>query len=352
MKITVIVPVYNAAHTLERCMKNLVAQSRPADEIIFVDNGSDDVSVSAMQAFIFEQPALNILLLHESKRGPGAARNRALQAATGDVIAFTDADASPREDWLERLEALYVAGDWDGIGGVSRFWDPRDINTQLQAIQTEIPREFAGKEITQKYQCLFGQILGTCNASYRKKVLDSIGGFDERLSVTGEDMDLTMRAVEKGFKLLSWHPDVVVWHVPRKSLWLYWKRIFEYRMILAALLKKHFDKEAIVHVPGMGVLRCRFIVPLMITKEFYLLMALFFGALVFYFFSGFYVVFLLAGAAGVARFAGRLSKRAQSLGLRIAWTSLPALIMADLVQKCFSECGRIYGSFKARTLFL
>lgn len=352
MKITTIVPVYNAAHTLPDCLRALAAQSRRSDQIIFVDNGSTDNSMSVIREFAAARPDLHILLLEEAKRGAGAARNRGLRSAEGEVIAFTDADAAPREDWLEKIDALYGEGAWDGIGGVYRFSDLRTTVARLQAVEMEIPEKFSGKAILDKRNCLWGQMLGTCNASYRKEVLEGLGGFDENFSVTGEDMDLTVRAVAAGRRILSWHPDVVVWHVPRKSILAHWIRIFEYRMALPALLKKHFPREAILDFPFAGVIRRPFPVSLAVTREFFFLAGLAFLAIFFSWRGWFWQALLAASVLFVLRFSRGLAKRAKRRGFVISPPEWLLLAAADTVQKFFSESGKIYGSLKHGAWFL
>ncbi len=341
-----VIPVYNAAGTIGRCLESLAAQTRRPHEIILVDNASTDKTAEVMRSFADTHKDLKILMLSETRRGPAPARNRGLREVTGDAVAFTDADAFAREDWLEKLEALYASGGWDGIGGYYRFWKPQGITAKLQALDMAIPAPFTGTEISGSHRCLFGQLLGTCNASYRKSALDRLGGFDEGLSLTGEDMDLSIRAVEGGLRLLSWHPDVVVWHEPRKTLPGYWKRIFEYRMILAKLVKKHFQGEALIHLPGKGILRRRFPAPMMITREFYLLTAAILAVAAAWQFRLLLAVFFAASVVTLFRFGLDLRRRSDALGMEILPAQVPALVLAEIAKKLFSEAGRIYGSLR------
>lgn len=352
MKISVIVPFYNAEGSLARCVEALASQTRPADEIFFVDNASTDEGRFVLECFRTARPDVPLFILKEAKRGPSAARNRALAVATGDIVAFTDADAAASPGWLSTLEKLHAEG-WDGIGGVYRFLEPKGVTAKLQAIQMEMPDVYSAKEIREKHDVLFGQMIGTCNASYRRDALAALGGFDEELAV-GEDMDLTLRALKAGRRLVSWHPDAIVWHEPRKSLAQYWRRIFEYRTALPRLLKKHFPNEAIVCVPYFGMKRGKSPMPVMITDEFYLLVAL--AALAVFVAVARWVTLPLALALGAAalgvRFTLRMRRRARGLGLRVSGPELAGLAVSDFVQKIFSECGRIYGSLKERVLYL
>lgn len=347
------IPVYNGSRTLQRCLESLAQQTRPADEVLVVNNASTDETIALVEKFIKEHPALPFRLLHESKKGAAAARNKALREIHTDIVAFTDADAWAPSDWLEKIEHVFTSQNCDAVGGMYRFWQPQTLAAQLQAMDLQMPPEMTGKIIRDKLQCLFGQMLGTCNAAYRKQALDAVQGFDENFHLTGEDMDLCMRVVEKGFKVLSWHPDVIIWHEPRPTLWLYWTRIFEYRYSLAALLKKHFRKHAVICLPFIQPLEFTFFTNLVVTKEFFLFIAM--VAVCVFLFSWFSHVFLALCfffLLCLLRFALRLSGRICEANFSCGPVRFVALILSDFIQKFFSEAGRLAGSWRERTLFL
>ena len=92
--ITVIIPVYNTARYLERCIGSVVNQTYKNLEIILVDDGSTDDSYEICKQWAEKDH--RILLIHKENGGPSSARNLALDVATGDYIAFVDSD-----DWIE-----------------------------------------------------------------------------------------------------------------------------------------------------------------------------------------------------------------------------------------------------------
>lgn len=106
--VSVIIPVYNAAAHLARCMDSLRAQTLPDIEVLFVDDLGHDNSTEIIRTYIAAhrlKSAWHILTM-EQNGGPGKARNRGIEAAAGEYIAFVDAD-----DWIEpqMLEILYKA---------------------------------------------------------------------------------------------------------------------------------------------------------------------------------------------------------------------------------------------------
>ncbi len=104
MKISVIIPCYNSALWVAATVQSLLAQTRPPDEIIVVDDGSTDNPQVALQEL-----AGRIRLLRRENGGLSAARNTGVQAATGDWFLFLDADDTLFPDALERLSATALS---------------------------------------------------------------------------------------------------------------------------------------------------------------------------------------------------------------------------------------------------
>ena len=102
MRISVVVPVLNDARELEGCLAALGEQSRPADEIVMVDNGCSDDSAALARA-------AGARVVAEAVRGIPAAAATGYDAATGDVISRLDADSRPGPEWLARIEAAFTA---------------------------------------------------------------------------------------------------------------------------------------------------------------------------------------------------------------------------------------------------
>lgn len=101
-KVSVIVPVYNSEEYIERCVKSIISNTFANLEIILVDDGSTDDSLSILKTFEDDR----IVILEKENGGVSSARNEAMKIATGEYIAFVDSD-----DWIhpQYFELLYQA---------------------------------------------------------------------------------------------------------------------------------------------------------------------------------------------------------------------------------------------------
>ena len=101
IKVSVIVPVYNAEKYIKRCLDSILAQSYRYFEVLLIDDGSTDNSGK-----ICDEYALNdnrIRVIHKENSGVSATRNIGITEAKGDYIAFVDSDDYIRSDMFEKM---------------------------------------------------------------------------------------------------------------------------------------------------------------------------------------------------------------------------------------------------------
>jgi cellulose synthase/poly-beta-1,6-N-acetylglucosamine synthase-like glycosyltransferase len=204
--VSVIVPVRDGFDLLRRCVDALLAQDYPADrfEVIVVDNGS----ASSPSAVLPEDPRLTVL----AEPGPGSyrARNLALGVATGEILAFTDADCLPAPDWLRvAVDHLVERPDVDMIGGrvelAYRAGGPRNG-----------PEWFEFNEGFPQDRYVRNGFAVTANMITRRSVVDRVGPFDAEL-VSGGDAEWGRRVRDAG-GVQSYVARAVVAH-PARDTW-------------------------------------------------------------------------------------------------------------------------------------
>lgn len=99
--ISAIVPVYNTEKLVGRCIDSVISQTYPAWELILVDDGSTDGSLGVLKQY--ETNDSRIKVIHQENAGPGLARNKGIQNASGDYIVFIDSDDIIKPDYFEKL---------------------------------------------------------------------------------------------------------------------------------------------------------------------------------------------------------------------------------------------------------
>ncbi len=101
-KISVVVACYNAGRTLQPCLDSLRELNYPDYEVIVVDDGSTDITAQVASLY----PEFRVV--RQEHQGLSVARNNGIAAARGEIVAFTDADCRPDEDWLRYVRAGFV----------------------------------------------------------------------------------------------------------------------------------------------------------------------------------------------------------------------------------------------------
>ncbi len=109
--LSLVVPVYNVAPYLRQCLDSLLAQTRPADEIIVVDDGSTDGCPAILSEYAGKAPQIRVF--RQENGGLSAARNTGMAHAGGRYLAFVDSDDFVAPQMYERLLAMAQAGDLD-----------------------------------------------------------------------------------------------------------------------------------------------------------------------------------------------------------------------------------------------
>ncbi len=217
LTISVVIPSYRRPKDLARCLNALKKQKRPADEILVVVRDTDTETWTFVQTLNPEFLTLRTATVSVS--GVVAAMNAGMDAACGDIIAFTDDDAAPHTDWLERIEAHFLSDT--NIGGVGgRDWvyhgthleeGEREIVGQVQWFGRVIGEHHLGVEEAREVDVLKG-----VNMSFRGSAIGQMH-FDPRMRGTGAQVHFE-RAFSLSLKRAGWKliydPRVAVDHYP------------------------------------------------------------------------------------------------------------------------------------------
>ena len=233
--ITVVIPVLNASRTLPLLFQALDRLAPAPKEILFVDNGSTDGSLSLLRSFVQARADRGMRVLEEPKRGAASARNAGIRAAMGEIVAFTDSDCSPDASWLLNLASPFedpvvgaVAGRVVGAPGTS----PLEVFSSLFTLRLpEAPSRH--REWTPR-----SGGFPTANFSVRRALASEMGGFDEGVIIYGEDYDFCARLYQRGV-VVAYLPEAKVAHHHRVTLRGMMKQAFGFGRGHAYLFRRH-----------------------------------------------------------------------------------------------------------------
>ncbi|MGE0628803.1 MAG: glycosyltransferase family 2 protein [Hyphomicrobiaceae bacterium] len=218
MRFSVVVPVHNNARQLRDCLSSLcdLAYDKSSFEIIVVDNNSTDDTADVARRF-------PVTLLHETGfQSSYAARNCAIRAARGELIAFTDSDCTADKNWLAEIDAAGAGHQTAGCFAgeilsappatlVERFSDDIGLLRQRGPLSGWHFKPYAQ----------------TANAVYRRRVFDEIGLFDPAMK-SGGDAAIAWRMLDNTAYTLEFVPSAIVYHHHRTSVPELWKQFRRY----------------------------------------------------------------------------------------------------------------------------
>jgi len=205
IKYSIIVPVYNNANTLERCLKGLMDQDlgNGTCEIIFVNDGSTDHSLQIVNRYPVK------VLKSMVKTGAYAARNRGIANSSGNILLFTDATCYPCRDWMQNLILGFTDERIGCVAGqilsapprtlVGYFSEDRKTHDMSSNLNREIPSFACG------------------NVAIKREVFERIGLFDESLE-SGGDGDFAFRVHLDGKFRVAYQPNACVYYNHRETL--------------------------------------------------------------------------------------------------------------------------------------
>lgn len=183
IKYSVIIPVYNAQRTLERCLNSLVEQNRDDVEIIAINDGSKDNSAEILAEFALKYE--NIVAVNQDNSGVSKTRNHGLDIAKGTYVTFVDSDDYVSKNYFEVLDSM----DDSDLG----VFDSQDIGSDADSAEL-----FARLEqmdtMEEKLELLLAsrKIMPPWNKCYKNAIIQKYGlRFVEEFKI-GEDFDFCM----------------------------------------------------------------------------------------------------------------------------------------------------------------
>jgi glycosyltransferase involved in cell wall biosynthesis len=200
---SVIIPTYNRAYVLWRAIESVLGQTEQKWELIVVDDGSRDCTGRLLEEFRDER----IRLLKIEHQGASAARNRGLEIAQGEFIAYLDSDNTWHAPFLETMLGAIRENEANALwycGQNYTCWERTARGEWLLISESvETRRQYALEEVWQMKGADTNCIV------HRREILKTVGGWDERCR-WGEDWDFFLRVFLRFPDRIRWVPHVLV----------------------------------------------------------------------------------------------------------------------------------------------
>jgi GT2 family glycosyltransferase len=255
--VSVVVATRDRPESLASCLDSLAALSYPRYEIVVVDNAPSTPAtaelVERVRAGGTDGPAVRpaVRYAREDRRGPSWARNRGLDLARGEIVAFVDDDVLLDPHWLAELVRGFGAGS--NVACVTGPIVPRELETPAQiwleqyggfckGFARRIYDLAAHRPADRLFPYTVGKFGSGANMAFRTAALRGLGGFDPALgpatpALAAEDIALFFQVIEAGFQLV-YEPGAIVYHAHSPDYARLKRQVFAYGVGLTAFVAK------------------------------------------------------------------------------------------------------------------
>ncbi|HUC73304.1 MAG TPA: glycosyltransferase [Stellaceae bacterium] len=224
-RVSVVVCAYDAERTMDACLASLAALNYPDYEVIVVNDGSRDRTLEIAESYPYCR------IVSQPNKGLSVARNVGAEAATGEIVAYTDSDCVADPDWLAYLVAKMEASGLAACGGPN-FPPPEDsLVPAVVAVAPGGPTHVLLSDEVAEH-------IAGCNMAFRRESLRELGGFDPVYRAAGDDVDICWRFQDAGY-VIGFSPAAIVWHFRRNTVKAYCNQQRGYGKAEALVYSKH-----------------------------------------------------------------------------------------------------------------
>lgn len=227
-RVSVVVCAYNAADTIDECLTALGNLNYPDFEVIVVDDGSSDGTGAIAAEHAFAR------IIRTPQGGLSAARNIGLEHATGQIVAYTDADVRVDPEWLAYLVQPFRDPEVAGAGGPAVV--PQDDSWFAQCVARA-----PGSPTHVLLNDRIAEHVPGCNCAFRRDALLAVGGFNPIFLRAGDDVDVCWKIQSRGWRI-GFAPAALVWHRHRATTRAYWRQQVGYGEGETWLTHEHPDR--------------------------------------------------------------------------------------------------------------
>ncbi|HVB62837.1 MAG TPA: mycofactocin biosynthesis glycosyltransferase MftF [Ktedonobacteraceae bacterium] len=246
--VSIIIPAYNRAAQLERCLRSLFVLDYSHDlfEIVIVDDASSDATAAMLAQLVSEAEHSGIALRvirQRTRQGVAVGRNTGAQSARYDILAYIDSDCVASAQWLNELIPAFQDNSVAAVGGMIRAYEQASMLGRYEDARSSL---FMGQRAQQASLNSSLTYLPTANLLVRKTAWRQLDGFAPL--TFGEDVDFCRRLLASKARLL-YLPSGIVYHDYRTTLWAFLRIRASYASAEAALQHIHPEQRRVLVLP-------------------------------------------------------------------------------------------------------
>ena len=251
--VSIIIPSYNRAKELERCLRSLFVLDYPVNclEIIIVDDASND-ETSMMLQHVQQEAKVHGMAMraiyHQKQQGAGISRNTGTEIAQYGLIAYIDSDCVASPGWLRELVPLFQDRKIGAVGGLVRAYNKKTLLGSYEDVRSSLHMGAYSQRVSLKGPLTY---LPTLNMVVRRTIWQEVTGFAPMM--LGEDVDFCRRLLLSGASMM-YIARGVVYHDYRTKLEDFLRIHVTYASTEAALLKRHPFERRILLLPPEQVI--------------------------------------------------------------------------------------------------
>ncbi len=246
--VSIVIPSYNRAKALERCLRSLFVLDYPAHclEIVVVDDASTDETGSMLQRMA-QEAAIHGMAMHavrhEKRQGVGVGRNTGAGAAQHELIAYIDSDCVASPGWLKEVVPAFQDRRIAAVGGMIRAYQPSTLLGRYEDVRSSLFMGIRSQQVRLEGPLTY---LPAANMVVRRSIWQQLAGFAPMTQ--GEDVDFCRRLLMSGASML-YLPQGVVYHDYRTTLGAFLRIRIAYASAEAPLLQRHQSLRRVLLLP-------------------------------------------------------------------------------------------------------
>lgn len=221
-KISVVICAYNVSNLINNILTSLQQQTFQNYEVIIVNDGStDDTSQAAKSSAerlgLNKQDQSKVRVFDLPHQGLSATRNSGINAAQADIVAIIDADCHAQHQWLEEIYQEIETKGETVVTGNTKIPQSTFLGDCISGLGYPGGGHLGFEKMWPVDENGYTNHLAGGNCAFRKEIIQKLGAFNPKLTITADDVYLSQKILENKLKI-KYNPDMIMSHPPRKDL--------------------------------------------------------------------------------------------------------------------------------------